>query len=199
MFGAAQTPSVVPPGTVVPFRFASIPTGWLELDGSTKNYNDFPVLGALYGGTPGGTFALDDWRGIPIFGADGSNAAGSITGSDNVDLTHNHAVGTLANAAAADHTHGVGTLATASNGSHSHGGTTGTHTATQMITGGVVNAVSISHNHTISSDGAHTHTLSGDSASGGAHNHTISGSSANALASTDKRPRRAYAKWIIKT
>lgn len=154
------TASGAPVGTVYPFRFASTPTGYLALDGATYNVDDYPELGALYGGFGGGTFQVDDWRNLPLWGA-GTNAAGVVTGSDTVDLTHSH---TATNA-----------------GSHNHGGNTGT-SGSQAV--GILSLLGQgappNHTHSISSDGDHTHAIS------------------SALGSTDIKPRRAHALWIIK-
>lgn len=143
---------------------------YLLLDGSTYNVDDYPDLGALYGGTAGGTFTVDDWRGVPIFGADGSNTSGTKTGTDTVDLSH---------------AHGVGSIAGASAGGHNHGGNTG-DTGSQAV--GTLSLLSSAappnHNHSIGTDGAHTHTMSGNTAS--------------ALSTVDKRPKRAYANVYIR-
>lgn len=154
-------------GAVQSFRFAPS-SKWLLLDGGTHNFDDYPDLGALYGGSPGGSFQVDDYRGIAIYAADGSNTSGSIAGADIVDLTH---------------THGTGSLATASAGAHSHGGVTG-NSGTQAASGLLpllAQSAPPSHTHTISSDGSHTHTMSG--------------STASSLSAVDKRPRRGYL-WL---
>lgn len=80
-----------PVGAIVPYRFTGFPEKYLELNGAIQQYNEYPELGALYGATPGGTFALDDWRGLPIWGATGADL-GTVTGSDDRDLTHTHAM-----------------------------------------------------------------------------------------------------------
>ncbi len=82
---------VLPVGSVIAYRFANTPTGYLYLDGTTINHDEYPELGALYGSVPGGTFSLDDWRDVPIWG-DGVETVGDIVGSDEIDLSHTHDV-----------------------------------------------------------------------------------------------------------
>lgn len=82
--------NATPVGTIIEYAFNDVPTNYLRMDGQTVNYDDYPILGAKYGASPGGTFVLEDMRDIPLFGASGTNAVRSITGSDTVDLTHTH-------------------------------------------------------------------------------------------------------------
>lgn len=119
--GWGPNPSSTEVGEVKSFRFAPTSGNWLPLDGATYNVDDYPVLGALYGGTPGGTFDVDDWRGLAIYAADASNPAGTVTGSNTRDLSHSHGGVTgdsgasavsgllplLASAAPPSHTHTV--------------------------------------------------------------------------------------------
>ncbi|MGJ8685840.1 MAG: phage tail protein [Spongiibacteraceae bacterium] len=156
----------VPVGTVVAFRFATAPAGYLLLDGSTYNVDDYPALGALYGGTGGGTFDVDDWSDLPIFGA-GTDSAGDVVGADTVDLEHGHTTSGTA-ASAGDHSHTTG-----SSGSQAVG------VVSLLGQGAPPN-----HTHTVSTTGAHTH--------------SVTGTAADSLGEVDKRPRRAVANWIIK-
>ena len=97
--------AATPVGTLIHYAFSDVPSGYLRMDGQTVNYDDYPILGAKYGSVAGGTFVLEDMRGIPLFGADGSNTARSITGSDTVNLAHTHSTtGTAASAGAHTHT-----------------------------------------------------------------------------------------------
>lgn len=159
-----------PTGAIIAYRFASTPAGWLALDGATKNYNDYPALGALYGASPGGTFVLDDYRALPLWGSSGGTL-GATTGADTVDISHTHAV----------------SATSSSDGDHNHGGATGTPSATVTpLTLALGSAGSGDHTHSISTSGAHTHTVSATSASG-------------ATTSLDLRPARALVRWLIKT
>jgi hypothetical protein len=107
--------AILPVGTIIAFRFDSIPQGFLELDGSTQSVDEFPVLGALYGGLPGETFQLDDYRGLGLWGRN-LETTGSIGGEDNADLQHNHTG--LTGEIIADM--GIITLGDAQTGTHSH-------------------------------------------------------------------------------
>jgi len=190
-----------PIGSVVGYRFSSIPAGYLLLDGSTYNVDDYPTLGALYGGIGGGTFDVDDWSDLPLWGT-GVNSEGDIVGSDTVDLSHTHSTtGTAASNGA--HTHTT-TGTTNTTGSHTHDGTTGNDSSGSSkfilsILGSAASDSPHTHDFTTDSDGDHSHTTSGTAASNGAHTHTTSGTTDSKLsATTDKKPRRAHVNWIIK-
>lgn len=169
--GYSDTPSIaiVEIGEIRLFRFTPS-TAWLPMAGGTFNHNDYPLLGALYGSSAGGTFTLEDFRGRALYGADGTNLAGTIAGTDTVDLTHGH---------------GTGTIATATGGAHNHGGTTGASGSQAVGTLSLLSsAAPPNHTHTIPQDTGHTHSLSG--------------STASALTSVDKRAARGYALLYIR-
>lgn len=108
-------------GSIIPYRFSGSVPNYLELDGSTYNVDDFPALGALYGGVPGGTFAVDDWRDVPLWGA-GGTAVGTLTGSDTVNLAHDHTVNppntTTGAPSATTQVDGTGTAVASDNHTH---------------------------------------------------------------------------------
>jgi microcystin-dependent protein len=193
----SASPYVV--GEIKHSRF-TLGTGWLLQDGSTYNVDDYPALGALYGGTAGGTFTVDDWRGVPIFGADGINATGTLTGSDTQDLTHTHTI-TASSATAGDHTH-TATGSTAGAGGHNHGGVTGVPSASvsrgppQLL--GNIDVATDTHTHTIGSVADHTHATTVTVTGVVGHTHGITATAADSLGSIDKRPRRAYANVYIR-
>lgn len=172
--GYSFTPSGGESPEIGEVRYSRFTLGseWLLLDGSIHNVDDYPVLGALYGGSVGGTFTVDDFRGVALYGADGSNASGIVTGTDSVSVAH---------------THGVGALSNTSAGGHNHGGATG-QTGTVVVGPpqllGNINVTPANATPSISTDGAHTH--------------SISGSTASALTTIDKRPRRGYLNVYIR-
>lgn len=166
-FAKSETISgLVPIGSVQGWFFSTIPAEYLELNGQIVSYSSYPVLGALFG-VSSGVFTLPDLRGVALYG---DSVALQDIGTDTVDLTHNHSV----------------SLTTSSNGSHNHGGKTGAPSATTpySLLVGLVNEPTNTHTHTISSDGAHTH--------------TVTGNTGNVLSVIDKRPRRKTIKWIIR-
>jgi hypothetical protein len=125
-----------------------IPGGWSLCDGS--------------GSTP-------DLRNLFIVGAGDSYNVGDTGGDDTVNISH---------------THGDGSLSTGSAGSHNHDGDTGniaSHyhslnagTSIASTSGGDYEFVTNSepgHNHSISSDGSHTHPVNGTTATGGDTTH----------------------------
>lgn len=194
--GGGESPAI---GEVRQSRF-TLGSKWLLLNGATYNVDDYPALGALYGGTAGGTFTVDDWRGVPIFGADGTNATGTLTGSDTQDLTHTHAI-TASSATAGDHTH-TATGSTAGAGGHNHDGVTGVPSASvsrgppQLI--GNIDVATNTHTHTVSTVADHTHATTVTVTGVAGHTHGITATAANGLGSLDKRPRRAYANVYIR-
>lgn len=206
-------PKALPPGMVVPFPFSTPPSGWLLLDGSTYNYNDYPALGALYGATPGGTFNVHDYRDRVLSGASATNVLDSVAGADQADLSHTHNEGTLSTDTVSDHTHGSGTLGADSVGDHNHTvdppNTTSTQTGSQAV--GVIGLTGIATppNVTVDVDipqfntgnaGAHGHSVSGDTGAAGSHGHIITGDTGAALsAAQDMRQSTIYTNWIIKT
>lgn len=190
--GGGESPAI---GEIRQSRF-TLGAKWLLLNGATYNVDDYPALGALYGGTPGGTFTVDDWRGVPIFGADGTNATGTLTGSDTQDLTHTHAL-TASSATAGDHTH-TATGSTAGAGGHSHTTGSASNTSTSGLLPLLATAAAPSHTHTVSTVADHTHATTVTVTAATGHTHGITATAANGLGSLDKRPRRAYANVYIR-
>ena len=99
----------LPIGTPVPWPFAGAPPGgkYLPMTGGTYAVNDYPELGALYGGTPGGSFTIRDWRGLPAWGVAAGETVGDVVGDNLADLRHIHGAGTLV---VPEHLHGAGSL-----------------------------------------------------------------------------------------
>lgn len=169
---------------------------WLLADGSTLHYDDWPRLGAWYGAAPGGTFAIRDMRNLPAWGH-GDEAIGDVVGEDRLDLTHDHAAGTLATAS---HAHAAGALATGGSGTLTTGApSAATAGLTPALMGGTP-AATDSHTHTVAS---HTHAITGSTASASP---AISGSTDAAQwtdaagdladpAAVDRRPARAIGAW----
>lgn len=206
----------LPIGSTFAWSHATPPSAGrnLLLDGSTYDVDDYPVLGALYGGSPGGTFAVHDWRHVPLSGYLGSGSLGAVVGDNLLNLKHKHDPGTLEAAAhthgagslaAAAHTHGAGSLVAAA---HAHGAnvTTVTQLQQQLIGGQTVNSL-----NSINSDGPHAvsgstasdgpHAVSGSTASDGPH--AVSGQSDEAIYedgsltpdAIDRRAQRALVAW----
>lgn len=100
----AATLDAVPVGTPVPWPFSTSPGAkFLAMDGAIHAVDDYPDLGAMYGGSPGGTFTIKDWSEVPVWGA-GAGTVGTVIGSDTLDLSHTHDAGTLETEA---HDHGL--------------------------------------------------------------------------------------------
>jgi len=106
----------IPTGTIVPWTDSSLPSGFLECDGSNVSrttYADlFGVIGTTYGSGDGSTtFGLPDLQDNVAVGKSGTKALASTGGANTVTSTGNVG-GSTANA----------TLSTAQLASHSHSG-----------------------------------------------------------------------------
>jgi microcystin-dependent protein len=174
----AESPAAISVGTVMAWPISTVPTGWLECDGSAVSRSTYSALFAVIGDDygPGNgttTFNLPNYKDYFLRGFDASGTdAGSRT--DRGDGTTGANVGTKQAAATASHTH---TGTTASNGAHTH-----TYTAPDSAAGGdggasVIDASALG---TTSSDGAHTHTFTTDATGG-----------------TETRGKNITVKWII--
>jgi microcystin-dependent protein len=78
---------------------------WLLEDGSTYSYNTYPLLGALLGGVPNGTFKVPDERNRVTAGSSSTHLTGSTTGAETqiaTVLQHSHPLSAYKN-----HTHGL--------------------------------------------------------------------------------------------
>ena len=149
------------PGVIQMYAGSTAPNGWLICNGQAVSRTTyaalFAVIGTTYGTGDGSTtFNVPNLVNKTVRG---SNSLGKTGGSDTVTLT-------TANLAA--HTHGVGTLATNNTGAHTHKfniTTNGNYaSATAAHVGTTAN---ISTRGSMSTDGAHTHTISGSTASVG--------------------------------
>jgi microcystin-dependent protein len=164
-----------PVGSVIMFAGTAAPTGWLLCDGSTLDSvanpqyaNLFTAIGTTYGGTGASSFKLPDCRGIFVRGA-GSQTIGAETYSATIGTSQNDstAVNGLATSSAGSHDHGGFTGSSAvSYYSYGTGGATPVSTMGAPLNAGIYNTYTLpgsSHSHTISTDGTHTHNLTGDS------------------------------------
>ena len=165
----------------------AIPSGWVLCNGSnsTPDLRNRFVVGA------GDTFSV---------GATGGATSITIAETNLPSHSHSFSANATSGATTANHTHGSGNYAAASDGSHTHslsGNTsnTGNHTHQQNKTenylgqgpfNGTGRQRHGSTGNTVvdtDSNGAHSHSLSGNAASGGSHTHSLSGDSASGGAS----------------
>jgi len=167
-----------------------------------------PTTNGTTGGTETVTLSSSE---MPAHTHDLSSHTHSVSGTSGSAATdHSHGVGTYANSAegghshtyssttgtqSADHTHGVGTLATNTTGAHTHSytapasgvGGDGGASVIEASTGGTTSSNG-DHSHTISGatatqSASHTHAVSGTTDAVSTHTHTISGTSATDTAS----------------
>lgn len=169
---------ILAPGFVLPFAGTVAPDGWLGCDGSAvsrSTYADlFAAIGVTWGAGDGvTTFNLPDCRRRVDVGSGGTGTAtlANTVGSTGGEETH-----ALTIAEMPAHTHTAGTLSAQSGGAH-------THAVTVYAAGGVTGGLSFVDGDTspngvtvqtplpsaglATSNGAHTHTLSGTSSSTG--------------------------------
>lgn len=202
-------------GTVLDYAGTSAPSGYLLCYGqqvSQTTYADlFTVISTTYntGGESVGNFRIPDLRGRAAFGNDnmgGSDANRISTSGSGIDGNTTGAAGgaestTLTTTELPAHTHGMNShthsfsATTSTDGAHSHNTTnivlrkTGTGVGTQAGTDG-----RFDQQDTTSSDGNHTHTVSGTS--GAAAGNTTSSGTGSAFS---KMPPALILNKIIKT
>lgn len=194
-----------PVGTIVDHAGGSVPPGWLVCDGSaisrTTYAGLFGQIGTIWGvGDNSTTFNVPDLRERVTRGKADSgtgDTVGDLFGAD----THTHTgpshTHTNPNTASDNHNHSFADTSSSS-GSHNHSGKTGL--ANQ---GGVASGSGFiftpDHEHPISSDGAHTHAVSGTTgADSHAHSqgNTGSGGTGNTGSSSTIQKSAAVNKLI---
>jgi len=157
----------LPTATIVPWSSASVPTGYLECDGtavSRTTYADlFAIISTTYGvGDGSSTFNVPDLQDNVAMGKSGTKALASTGGANTVAVAASGTVGgTTANA----------TLSTAQLASHSHSTSIRSGTGSPDASPGLVKSNSGTANPGSSSTGSgtgHSHnmsaTFSGDTA-----------------------------------
>lgn len=152
----------IPTATIVPWSASSVPSGFLECDGSAVSRTTYSALFAIVGTTYGtgdgaSTFNLPDLQDNVAIGKSGTKALASTGGANTVQSTGNVG-GTTANA----------TLSTAQLASHSHSGGAARTNANAPGGGNGNNAMTSNTGSAGSGDG-HQHNMSatftGDSTS----------------------------------
>jgi microcystin-dependent protein len=204
---AAKTSLLLPPGMMMPYaKSGSVPAGWLYCNGqlvSRATFSSlFAVIGTTFGAGDGSTtFALPDMRGRFPRGwndnatLDPARVFGSVQTDDLESHTHTATTGTES----ADHTHAIsGTAASA--GSHNHDFTI--YASSVMSgTGGLAvtgyRADAGNQTKTTTSDGAHTHSVSGNTGGrSAAHTHAVT---VQPVGGAETRPHNVALLWIIKS
>ena len=152
-------------GAVQLFAGSSAPSGWLICNGQAVSRTTyaalFAVIGTTYGAGDGSTtFNIPNLVNKTVRG---SNSLGKTGGADTVILStanlpaHTHGVGTLATESAGAHTHNVWKYNTNASGANAYYlNTNDSQTGKTELKSGFMN-----------STGAHTHTISGSTASTG--------------------------------
>lgn len=181
----AEAPAAISVGTVMAWPSATVPTGWLECDGtavSRSTYSAlFAVLSTAYGvGDGSTTFNLPNYTDYFLRGYSASATDGAAR-TDRGDGTTGIAVGTKQAAGTLPHTH---TFTTDSGGTHDH---SATYNLDGITAGGGQRVTSIQ-----SSGGSQAWSV----ASGGAHTHTGT-TAASSGSNTETRPKNILVKWII--
>ena len=197
---STHTHSLPPTGSIVMWTTTAAPSDWLFCDGSAYSYNTYPALGALLGGSPGGSFNVPDLRDRFISGSATISAASNNTGTfapntanihtHTTDIAHAHA-DTFAVSTHGDHTHTTNPAATTS-------GTPSAVTISITTTGGATAGA-----------GTHTHSTDIAATASGAENtnltHTVTGgvTSLGATSVTSSNgsllPKAALLNFIIKS
>jgi microcystin-dependent protein len=175
---AAAQQALMPTGALTPYAGTSAPGGWLLCDGAAVSRTTyaalFAVVGVAYGAGNGSTtFNLPDLRGRVPTGRDTGqtefDVLGETGGQKSVTLTeaqlpsHGHSAGTLATSSSGAHTHDIDKM-TGQTVDTVHGHTIGNTVAQGgAVATGFVGAANV----TVTSAGAHTHTVTGSVAAAG--------------------------------
>lgn len=201
----------IPIGTVMPYIVnSSLPlevSGWFVCDGRSisslshlTNDEKSVLIDLLRASGNPNSFNLPDMRGYFLRGVDGGSgndpdhasrggSGNKLGGVQNDTLKiHNH-IGILT-----DHTH---TGTTTSDGNHNHGGLTGNggyerSSFTRGTGDGAIADAIGSHNHSISTDGAHTHTFTTSAPTGGGSLFIQN------MGGNETRPKNIGVSYIIK-
>ena len=149
-------------GVIQMYAGSIAPSGWLICNGQAVSRTTYAalyaVIGTIYGAGDGSTtFNVPNLVNRTVRG---SNSLGKTGGADTVTLT---------TAQMPAHSHGVGTLATNNTGAHQHGVPNGQHygNGTLLYDDGGSWMTAKSYNTKTDTQGAHTHTISGSTASVG--------------------------------
>lgn len=151
------------PGVIQLYAGSTAPNGWLICNGQSVSRTTYAALYAVIGTTYGAgdgstTFNVPNLVNKTVRG---SNSLGKTGGADTV---------TLSTANLPAHSHGVGTLATNNTGAHTHQGRVKTLGSTGSFPSYISTAASGysgGADGLIYESGAHTHTISGATASAG--------------------------------
>jgi microcystin-dependent protein len=168
-------------GEIVDYAGTAAPTGWLLCYGqaiSRTTYSAlYAILSTTYGSGDGSTtFNVPDLRGRVSAGQDdmGGSSANRLTGltngvnGDTLGATGGLESFTLAETNLPAHTHDAGTLATASGGAHNHSISIRNTSNDQSVDTGAQSAADNNNStENTSTDGSHTHTISGSTGSTG--------------------------------
>ncbi|HFO5032119.1 TPA: phage tail protein [Escherichia coli] len=191
-------PESYPVGAPIPWPSDTVPSGYALMQGQTFDKSAYPKLAAAY---PSGV--IPDMRGWTIKGKpasgravlsqeqDGIKSHTHSASASSTDLgtktTSSFDYGTKSTNNTGAHTHSISGTANSA-GAHQHkssgafGGTNTSifpngYTAISNLSAGIMSTTSGSgqtrNSGKTSSDGAHTHSLSGTAASAGAHAHTV--------------------------
>jgi microcystin-dependent protein len=184
LLSVAAVPAAIPAGFVAAWPLASVPTGWLECDGSAVSRSSYPALFAVYGtsygpGDGSTTFNLPNYKDYFLRGFD-SSGTDAASRTDRGDGTTGASVGTKQAGDYLSHTH---TGTTTSDGAHTH-----TYTRPDPIDGSSVHPTGSGRNDPTS----FTSTSTG---SNGAHTHTFTTAASPTSGGTETRPKNITVKW----
>lgn len=195
--------ALIPVGTVVPFAGSSIPDGWLEANGQAVSRSTYAQLyGSItttYGAGDGSTtFNLPDMRTRTAVMTDGTQTEFDVLGETGGTTSL-----ALSQAQLPSHTHGLGSYASSTAGNHDHragvanGFAGDLDIAIDNSTGSDGGRYSFSDSYT---DASHPSSyLYADSQ--GAHSHTFSGTTATTGAGTAHNELQPYLtlRYIVAT
>lgn len=182
-------PTAFAVGSIVAWPLATVPSGWLECDGSAVSRATYAALYAkistTYGTGDGSTtFNLPDYRDYFLRGYS-STGTDAASRTDRGDGTTGASIGTKQAAATLPHAHDF-TATTDEDGEHTH--VYGPHPIRATISSAGSGAQAFEN----------TGTADALTVAGGAHAHDVSGTTdLSAGTNTETRPKNITVKWII--
>jgi microcystin-dependent protein len=197
-----SVPSVVKVGSVMAWATGTVPTGWLECDGSAISRSTYAALfseiGTTYGDGDGSTtFNLPDYQGYFLRGHDNGsgNDPDAASRTDRGDGTTGDEVGTVQADDTKAHTHDLDEVQTTEDGLHGHPARLSWANDDGNGVGGLIMR-NVNRTTATAYTGTPSDTFGEQIGGAGAHTHTVSGET-ESTGGNETRPKNKSVKWII--
>ncbi len=209
LISASTAPAAISVGFVAAWPGSTVPTGWLECDGSAVSRSTYAALYAVYGtaygvGDGSTTFNLPNYQDYFLRGYS-STGTDAASRTDRGDGTTGASVGTKQDSDYKAHAHSAdGTLAAASDGAHTHfefaAVNAGAPSPSVNIGAGdqvAASGVGGGSDYQYAMEDSASAATVGLTSSNGAHVHDVTGNTSTmpATGGTETRPKNVTVKW----